>query len=486
MPSSTDDYRLEQASPTGGLLFTDPKEGEMLRRSLQYVIQRVSSRVLSGNVNFTGMSMPVHLNEPRSLLERLTDDWVYAPHFLPAAAKTTDPIRRIKLIAAFVISGLHCMDTLGKPFNPILGSTYHATLPDGVECHLEQTSHHPPVTHYTIRPDSGDYLLAGFSGISGNIEWGLDTGLSSRRVGVNIVQFADGTRIAYTLPRMLMRGLAAERKCEYLGPFSVFYEEYSLVFDFVLDPPQPFRWFRARVPSDYFDGVLYRLPAEAEPRDGAVMFTGAFKGTDEAFFGDPDAAAARAEEGGYTAVELRRDEEVVASVCAAVQRRDSGQGDNGKIGGELVAYARGTFLGYLDVDGERLWDVRETPKRGPIPGDLRYALASDCRFREDVIALAKANEEEDQVCQAELIDEAQLLKEKLENIQRNDRKLRAAGIEVETGECSEGAASEENVAKGEDAGNPGMLFNGKQEVNSPGEKSNGLLITPFFPKSLGR
>lgn len=431
MVSKKDDYRIESSSITGGMISNDPKEGEMLRRSLQYFIQRVGNKVLAGDVAFTKMSMPVHLNEPRSALERITDDWAYAPFYLPAAARTSDPIERMKLVAAFVVSGLHCIETLGKPFNPILGSTYQATLGDGTPCYIEQTSHHPPVSHYLVQPESGDYQFTGFSGIDGKIAWGLDTGLSSRRIGINVIKFADGTRIVFNLPRMLLRGLAAEKKCEYLGPFSIFYEEHNLVFDILIDPPQPFRWspFRARVPSDYMDGVLYRLPTDAKAEDGSIIFTGAFREKEGAYFGNPDASKLAAEQGGYTAIELRSDEEVATSVTTAIKMRDNAVNATECMEREIIAYARGTFVGYLDIDGERIWDIRETPKSVISPRDVKQALGSDCRHREDVLGLKKAlAEEEDEETRAALIHEAQTLKEKLENIQRNDRKLRTEGL----------------------------------------------------------
>lgn len=494
MSSTNDDYRIERASVTGGMVFNDPKEGEMLRRSLQYLAQRVGGSFLSGNVNFTRMSMPVHLNEPRSLLERITDDWAYAPHYLSAAARTDDPVQRVKLVAAFVVSGLHCMETLGKPFNPILGSTYQTTLGDGIPCYVEQTSHHPPVTHYYIQPESGEYLLAGFSGIDGRVAWGLDTGLSSRRIGMNVVQFADNTRIVYNLPRMLVRGLAAERKAECLGPFSVLYEAHGLVFDFLLDPPQPFRWspFRARIPSDYLDGVLYRVAEAVEPEAGATVFTGAFRGREDAFFGDPDGVKMRAEEGEYTAIELRSDEQVSQSVTCTTQARDNGASAKVVTEREILCYARGSFVGYLDVDGERLWDIRETPKTTLTPGDEKNALGSDCRFREDVLALRKAvREDNDEATRQELTLEAQGLKEKLENIQRNDRKLREEGVVPEAGEEEAEESGDAEAADQETEESVGAESTDGQKGYMDGQTMSEMAEEKqeeekrFFPKSLG-
>ncbi|PXF40854.1 Oxysterol-binding protein 9 [Gracilariopsis chorda] len=437
--NSKDDYRIDRASATGGLVFRDPKDGEMLRRSMQHVLQRVGSRVLQGNINFSGMALPVHMNEPRSVLERVTDDWAYAPLYLKAAAATSDPVERIKLVAAFVVSGLHCIDTLAKPFNPILGSTYQATLSDGTPCYIEQTSHHPPVTHYSIRPEDASYIMAGFSGMQGGVVWGLDTALSSRRVGINVVEFADGTRIVYTFPTMLLRALLSELKCEFDGPFCVMYEAHGLVFDFALNPPQPMRWLplSTGIPTDYMDGVLYRLSNQGVMEEGSTCFTGAFAKKKGAFFGDPDEAVREANDGKYTAVELRSNAEITSSVTIAIQARNRG-GNVSVSGGlerEILCYARGTFLGYLDIDGERVWDIREMPKGQVVGGDLKKALASDCRYREDVVVLKRAlDENNDEAAREALTNEAQLLKEKLENIQRNDRKLRREGVLRETNE----------------------------------------------------
>lgn len=489
MTSSRDDFRISTASLSGGLLFPDPKEAEMLRRSLQYLVARVGGNVMAGNINFTKMSMPVHLNEPRSLLQRITDDWAYAPYFLPAAAATTDPIRRINLVAAFVVSGLHCVHTLGKPFNPILGSTYQAKLQDGTPCYVEQTSHHPPVTHYTIRPPDGKYILAGFSGIDGRVAWGLDTALSSRRIGINVVQFQDGSRIVYSLPRMLVRGLATERKVEYVGPFSIFYEQHGLVFDILLDPPQPHRWspFRTRVPSDYLDGVLYKLqrPKVGTPAEHSVAFSGAFARQDNAFFGNPDGAKFEAEQCACTPVELRSDEEVTRSVTAAIEVRNNANKDDA-FDRKIITFARGTFLGYFDVAGERVWDIRNTPKSEIIPNDMDKALRSDCRHREDIVVLRQAvqangdNEEHER-----LTNDAQMIKEGLENRQRLDRKWRREGLHPSETEPNIIASSNVTAPVKKKNGGGKQSKDGKMEAEQATSDSGALDEPPFFPPSLG-
>ena len=51
----------------------------------------------------------------------------------------------MKYVFCFAISGIHKAPHMCKsnaPFNPILGETYQATLPDGSRLYIEQTEHH--------------------------------------------------------------------------------------------------------------------------------------------------------------------------------------------------------------------------------------------------------------------------------------------------------------------------------------------------------
>ena len=70
----------------------------------------------------------------------------------------------------------------------------------------------------------------------------------------------------------------------------------------------------------------------------------------------------------------------------------------------------GSYLNFIEFDQERYWDIRENVdiRCYPVP-----QLPSSSVFREDRVFL-----------QEKKMDEAQVAKEKLENIQRNDRKLR--------------------------------------------------------------
>jgi len=85
---------------------------------------------------------------------------------------------------------------------------------------------------------------------------------------------------------------------------------------------------------------------------------------------------------------------------------------------ELISTAEGTWLGSLEFDGKIYWDWQlGLPKFTPRPVD--DPLPSDCRFREDLIALAKGD-----------LEGATHWKQALEVKQRREAKLRKDGKEL--------------------------------------------------------
>ncbi|EDV23913.1 uncharacterized protein TRIADDRAFT_26288, partial [Trichoplax adhaerens] len=92
------------------------------------------------------VTMPIHFNEPLSLMQRICEDLEYA-YLLNQAAECKDSMRRLALVTAFAVSPFST--TIGrysKPFNPLLGETFEL-IDDNLDycCFCEQVSHHPPV-----------------------------------------------------------------------------------------------------------------------------------------------------------------------------------------------------------------------------------------------------------------------------------------------------------------------------------------------------
>lgn len=98
-----------------------------------------------------GVSLPIRIFEPRSIVERISDIWGYAYEYLTKAAELSDPLERFKMVIAYGVCALHLITSIAKPFNPILGETYEGRFPDGTEVFCEHISHHPPITRFYIK-----------------------------------------------------------------------------------------------------------------------------------------------------------------------------------------------------------------------------------------------------------------------------------------------------------------------------------------------
>ncbi|XP_035704226.1 oxysterol-binding protein-related protein 6 isoform X2 [Folsomia candida] len=93
------------------------------------------------------ISMPVALNEPLGVLQRMCEELEYS-ELLDNASKESDPIERMAMIAAFAVSGYATAYYRShKPFNPLHGETFECVREDkGFRFISEQVSHHPPVS----------------------------------------------------------------------------------------------------------------------------------------------------------------------------------------------------------------------------------------------------------------------------------------------------------------------------------------------------
>ncbi|KAM4716932.1 oxysterol-binding protein-related protein 6-like isoform 2-T2 [Anableps anableps] len=106
--------------------------------------------ILYNNIgkDLSRVSMPVALNEPLCLLQRLSEELEYS-ELLDTANNTDDPYLRMVYVAAFSISGYAWASWRNryKPFNPVLGETYENHREDrGFYYISEQVSHHPPIS----------------------------------------------------------------------------------------------------------------------------------------------------------------------------------------------------------------------------------------------------------------------------------------------------------------------------------------------------
>lgn len=80
--------------------------------------------------DITKFAVPVHFNEPLSMLQKQSECMEYAD-ILDKAYSCPDPSLRLIYIAAFNIAQYYgTFDRLTKPYNPILGETYELKTAD--------------------------------------------------------------------------------------------------------------------------------------------------------------------------------------------------------------------------------------------------------------------------------------------------------------------------------------------------------------------
>ena len=222
-------------APSGGLRFTNAKILEFQRKVMWEFVKDIGFNLASGSVaNVVSISLPVKIFEPRSLLQRLADAWYTAPALLTPAGQSDDPIFRFKSVLAFAVSGLRNMVKQWKPFNPILGETYQAKFHDGSQICLEQTFHHPPISHWQVFGVEDCYHFFGYgrwdAGLRGN-------GMKGSTIGPNIVAFKDGSKISFSLPYLWLSGvLWGDRVAEYLGELKIRDKKNGLECTLVFNP----------------------------------------------------------------------------------------------------------------------------------------------------------------------------------------------------------------------------------------------------------
>ncbi len=162
--SLKDEVRPENANKsTGGIDYTDKKLVSLMRSSGYDVIKQIGKKILTGDFNLTTISFPIKVMLPLSILQSIAKSIFQFPVYLNLATNQIDPLERFKLLITGTISCFHANSEILKPLNPILGETHEMKYEDGSTIYLEQTSHHPPISHYIMYGPNNNYTFSGFS-----------------------------------------------------------------------------------------------------------------------------------------------------------------------------------------------------------------------------------------------------------------------------------------------------------------------------------
>jgi hypothetical protein len=246
-----------------------------------------------------------------------------------------------------MVAGLHKTCSALKPFNPILGETFQATYDDGSEVYCEQTSHHPPISHFVV--EGNGFKMYGSCVPTASVR---GNSLKAQETGKYFVEFEDGTKISFELPYIYVNGMWwGERVMNYFGRPVFTDEKNNLSCKLIFDPDKKsfFKMFATKkTPSDWIRGEVL-VTNDKKPTPVGII------------------------EGSWL-----------------------------------------SSLSFTDANTKQstvLWDIREGKNVNPKPVD--DPLPSDCRFREDLIALRKDE-----------MENASKWKVKLEQKQRKEAKWR--------------------------------------------------------------
>lgn len=190
-----------------------------------------SATALFTGRGIVGISLPVRIFEPVSLLEREARYWGHVPYYLKKAASTKDPLERFKLVAMVGLSGCSVNIKQKKPFNPHIGETFQGYFADGTTVDMEYTTHHPPISSFYLVDAEKKWKLYGHHEFKIKVGWTGNWGIGSGE-GPNVVEFYDGQRISYSHPGVKVQGfIFGTRGVEINGDFMVEDRENNLLFN---------------------------------------------------------------------------------------------------------------------------------------------------------------------------------------------------------------------------------------------------------------
>lgn len=175
-----DEFRPDYANKsTGGVDFKNKEVISLLRSSGYEILKQIGKKIISGDFNLTTISFPIKVMIPMTILQTIAKSVFQFPIYLNLASLQIDPLEKFKFVIVATMSCYHSSSYILKPMNPILGETFETLFEDGSKIYLEQTSHHPPISHFLMIGPNNFYKFHGFSNFKSS------AGLNSLKV-INI------------------------------------------------------------------------------------------------------------------------------------------------------------------------------------------------------------------------------------------------------------------------------------------------------------
>jgi hypothetical protein len=188
-----DEYRPAYAAKSGGIgnfilnynflkqiEFPNKEITSMFRSTGVDLIKQIGKKIISGDFNLTTVSFPIKVMLPLTILQSIAKSLFQFPIYLNLASLQPDPLERFKYVVVATLACFHKSSHFLKPLNPVLGETFEMIWDDGSKVYIEQTSHHPPVSHFYMIGPKKNYKYYGYS------KFGAGAGFNSIKVN-NII-----------------------------------------------------------------------------------------------------------------------------------------------------------------------------------------------------------------------------------------------------------------------------------------------------------
>jgi hypothetical protein len=125
--------RHKLGHPKGGINLLD--EGGIVPGAIKDTVAKITNKIIKGDFgDILKTPAPAYMHVERTYVEGAAADLIWSSKFLTAAANTSDPIERLKLVTTSYLAGNHISPSdcqCRAPLNPILGETVQRVLPDG-------------------------------------------------------------------------------------------------------------------------------------------------------------------------------------------------------------------------------------------------------------------------------------------------------------------------------------------------------------------
>lgn len=130
-------------------------EENVAAKVMKDLASQIGKGVITGNVTaLRGICTPAYVHSSMSYLDTVVYEAVNLEYFCRKAInENATPLKALQYLLCSRLANASCGVTqIGtrQPLNPILGETSTYVTESGMHLYTEQTSHHPPVTHFHL------------------------------------------------------------------------------------------------------------------------------------------------------------------------------------------------------------------------------------------------------------------------------------------------------------------------------------------------